>query len=92
MTTTHIQSSGMLVRRAEALTLTGLTDEQFSKAVDAETIQAVYLVWQVRDARDAIVCEASEEKARAEAERIGGRAEALGRAYYRREQLTRLHQ
>jgi hypothetical protein len=85
-------SSSMLVRRAEALQLTGLTDEQFSKAVNAETIAPVYLVWQVRDARDAIVCEASAEAARAEAARIGGRAEPVGRAYYRRADLLRLNQ
>jgi hypothetical protein len=80
----------MLVRRAEALQITGLTDEQFSKAVDAETIAPLYLVWQVRDTRGAICFEASEDKAKAEAERIGGRAEPVGRAYYRREQLKRL--
>lgn len=82
--------TSFLMRRAEALQITGLTDEQFSKAVAAEIIQPVHLVWQVRDARDAIIFEAGEEKAKAEADRIGGLAEPVGRAYYRRDQLKRL--
>ena len=89
MTTTQVP---FLLRRAEALALTGLTPEQFSKAVQCETIATVYLIWQVRDRRGAIVCETSEAKARAEADRIGGSAEPLGRAYYRREQLLSLNQ
>lgn len=88
--TTTIPTS-FLVRRAEALALTGLTDEQFSKAVSAETIAPVYLVWQVRDARGGIVFETNESKARAEADRINGRAEPLGRAYYRRDDLMKLN-
>jgi hypothetical protein len=80
----------LFIRRSEALTLTGLSDEEFSKAVHAETIEAVYLVWQVRDARGTIVQETNEAKAKSEAERLGGRAEPLGRAYYRREQILKL--
>lgn len=70
--------------------MTGLTDEEFSKAVAAEVIEARYLVWQVRDKQNGIVCETSEEKAKTEAERIGGRAEPLGRAYYLRAQIVKL--
>lgn len=82
----------LFMRRSEAMTLTGLTDEEFTKAVRAETIEAVYLVWQVRDRHNGIVCETSEAKAKAEAERIHGRAEPIGRAYYRRDQILQLSQ
>lgn len=80
----------LFMRRSEAMQLTGLTDEEFTKAVRAETIEAVYLVWQVRDKHNGIVCETNEAKARTEAERIGGRVEPIGRAYYRREQIAQL--
>lgn len=79
-----------LVRRAEALELTGFKEDEFTKLVNAEVIVPVYLVWQVRDGRNAILFEAPEEKAKAEAERIGGTAEPVGRAYYRREELEKV--
>jgi len=79
-----------LMRRADALDALGITEQEFTKLVHAELVTPVYLVWQVRDARGALVMETSEVKARAEAERINGTVEPLGRAYYRREEVVKL--
>lgn len=79
-----------LIRYAEVLTLTGFAADYFTKLVQAEVVTPVYHLWRVRDKRNAIVLETSEAKARAEAERIGGRAEPVGRAWYRREQIQAL--
>lgn len=83
-------SHSLLIRYSEALALSGLSESEFRKIVAAEVIEARYLVWAVRDTRGAHVMETSEAKAKAEAERIGGRAEPLGRAYYLREQIVKL--
>lgn len=85
----HMNNS-LLIRYSEARALAGLSKEDFQKIIAAEVIEAKYLVWQVRDARGMILFETSEAKAKAEAQRIGGRAEPLGRAYYLREQIVKL--
>lgn len=82
--------SADLVRYSEALELTRFSRDYFDKLVRAEVVTPVHHLWRVRDRRHAIVQETSEAKAKAEAERIGGKAEPIGRAWYRREQLQAL--
>lgn len=79
-----------LIRYSEALEISGFPAAYFTKLVEAEVVTPVYHIWRVRDKRNAIVQETSEDKAKAEAERIGGRAEPIGRAWYRREQILAL--
>ena len=79
-----------LLRFGEVLNLTGFTKEYFAKLVEAEVVKPVHHIWRVRDARNAILFETDEAAARAEAERIGGRAEPVGRAWYRRAEVEKL--
>lgn len=79
-----------LVRLGAALALTGFSKDYWTKLVAADVVTPVYPVWRVRDKRRAILRETDEATARAEAERIGGTAEPVGRAWYRREQVLKL--
>lgn len=84
------ETKNPLMRLGEVLTETGFAEDYFAKLVAAEVVTPVYHIWRVRDKRNAIVQETSEAKAKAEAERIGGKAEPVGRAWYRREQIQAL--
>lgn len=89
-TTTQLPEKGNWIRRFEALQILGITDEAFTKLCHAEVVTPKYFVWQVRDARGAIVFEAGESKAQAEARRIRGTATPQGRAWYSREEIEKL--
>lgn len=81
-----------LLRRALALKVTGLEDRDFSKAVRAEVIVPVYLVWEVVDKKGKVLCaDMSEAKAQAHAEKIpGAKAQPVGRAYFRKAEVLKL--
>lgn len=87
---TQMKSSDPLLRFGEALALTGFTKDYFEKLVQADIVTPVYHIWRVRDKRNAILRETDEATAKAEAERIGGTAEPVGRAWYRRMELEKL--
>jgi hypothetical protein len=82
----------MLLRREQALGVTGLDRRDVSKAVDAGVIQPVYLVWEVRaKTGKALFSHLTQEKAEAAAfKNPGAKAVPMGRAYYRRADVLAL--
>lgn len=83
-------SKSSLMRMGEVLAETGFTEDYFMKLVRAEIVTPIYHVWRVRDERNAILMETTQASAQAEASRIGGTIEPVGRAWYARPEIEAL--